>query len=71
MVKHWFDLNAENIGFWRLSQNLLVKHGAFMSSIDAAHQDLSNGMFILGVDPLVMIPEGFKSMNIQLFGKDN
>ena len=42
-----------------------------MSSIDAAHQDLSNGMFILGVDPLVMIPEGLKKMNIQLFGKDN
>ena len=45
----------------------MVKHGAFMCSIDAAHQDLSDGMFILGVGPLVMVPEGFNCMDVQLF----
>ena len=68
MVKHWFDFCGKKCGFWRLSQNPLVKHGAFVCSIDAAHQDLSDGMFILGVGPLVMVPEGFKSMDVQLFG---
>ena len=52
----------------RLSQNPLVKHGPFVCSIDAAHQDLSDGMLILVVGPLLMVPEWFKSMDIQLFG---
>jgi hypothetical protein len=62
---------VKNSGFWRLSQNPLVKHGAFVCSIDAAHQDLSDDMFILGVRPLVMVPEWFKSIDVQLFGGEN
>ena len=71
MVKHWFDICGKKCGFLRLSQNSLVKHGPFVRSIDAAHQDLSDGMLILGVGTLVMVPEWFKSMDIQLFGGEN
>ena len=67
MVKHWFDICGKKCGFLRLSQNSLVKHGPFVRSIDAAHQDLSDGMLILGVGPLVMVPEGFNCMDVQLF----
>ena len=44
-----------------------MKHGAFVCSIDAAHQDLSSGMFILGVGSMVSVPEGFKSDNMRIF----
>ena len=69
LVKHWFDFHAKNSGFWQLFRNSLVKHDAFLCSIDSVHRDLSFGMFILGVGSLVMVPEGFKHLVLCLYGR--